>query len=690
MPHSSAFLSGLVVVLLPALLLLTAATASPSDHQVHLITASVLGQGDIKDLRDANFLLKSRHVYGGPEFSSVQCSWVIFLPPFKIPIEESVSLSRQKHSEEGFVTASIKQARHIAAEANCTPLFVYETQFKTADEMVWLAVKRTFNYLKSENLLNLETDATKSTQILFMLSQAVILSNPMSYFNRVLIQKKLDSESADTIFMHLPNNHSFVGCGLNIFLLPAKLVEDALSFDDSSKVFKKPVSMCSVIEHAVRGGDSSMHAGQKQKQYVLMSVPLYFRYPLELDSVNGLKGDEKYEFQREASFQPSHRRQVPSVLLTVAGHNVDWYLFNSSLSTRTDIQNLYTLSDISLDCELQLSLPSFNNPTHLKMLPIGAIYDTTDHETQPESLVNYTQLKDVLYPSAALCKSMFGSLLPDAHKWSRINGRWPQTAVELNSFNAVPEWVISPSDYDSFTPGYNSNEYLWDGSSLSKHDYRAYATFLKTTEPTLFYRNPLTKRSPSVCSIQILAYGDRHLHFAYENAIRIHKYSAYSSRYGDSSETDTRWAPLTEDLLCLNKPLVYLYTFDSATVLNAAAQTQPNSFLQKAGNITIDIFLAAFDGIFDLCNSKACQSYFPSNDAVFAALQSSAQRLSYHTTPSLWWQVSNMLQHPPSRFVMYLDAGKNEKFYFYFFGFICFVCPIYSTTVLNIICMYSI
>jgi hypothetical protein len=111
-------------------------------------------------------------------------------------------------------------------------------------------------------------------------------------------------------------------------------------------------------------------------------------------------------------------------------------------------------------------------------------------------------------------------------------------------------------------------------------------------------------------------------------------------------------------VVCLGKPLVYLYTFNCSTTLIADALLQPNSFLQRAGNISIDTFLSAFDGIFDLCDSDHCRSYFPSNEAIFASLQSSAQRMSYHTTPSLWWHVSNMLQHPPSRYVMYLDADS--------------------------------
>ena len=381
---------------------------------------------------------------------------------------------------------------------------------------------------------------------------------------------------------------------------------------------------------------------------------------MELDSVNGVTETEKHEFRRESAFQPSHRQQVPAVLLTVAGHNVDWYLFDSSLASNHK-HYIYNLSDINLECELKLSVPSFNNPSYLKVLPIGAIYSPTDHETQPESLVNYTQLRDVLYPpssaaAATLCKSLFGSLLADTHKWFRITGQLPQSDTDLNAFHAVPDWVLSPSDYESHTSNYNANEYLWDGSALSSHAAEAYTTFLKTTAPISYYRNPLTRESPSVCAIQILAYGNRHLHFAYENAIRLHRYSAYSHDYRD---TQSSRGGNHEDV-CRGKPLVYLYTFDSSTTLTAAALTQPNSFLQRAGNISIDTYLSAFDGIFDLCDSKECQSYFPSNAAIFAALQSSGQRTSYHTTPSLWWHVSNMLQHPPpsSRYVMYLDAGR--------------------------------
>jgi hypothetical protein len=36
-------------------------------------------------------------------------------------------------------------------------------------------------------------------------------------------------------------------------------------------------------------------------------------------------------------------------------------------------------------------------------------------------------------------------------------------------------------------------------------------------------------------------------------------------------------------------------------------------------------YLSTFDGIFDLCDYAECESYFLSNRAIFAALQSSAQ-----------------------------------------------------------------
>jgi hypothetical protein len=259
--------------------------------------------------------------------------------------------------------------------------------------------------------------------------------------------------------------------------------------------------MCGVIEQVMQ---QQQH--KQRGEYQLVSIPTYYRYPLERDSLNGVTDMEKLEFRRESSFEPSQRRQVPSVLLTVAGHNVDWYLFDSSFATTK--QYLYELSDISLDCELDLSVPSFNIPTHMKVLPIGALWENTEYETQPESLVNYTLLRDILYPSPTLCRKLFGTLLPDTHKYFRMTGQpapSPSSESDFHVFNAVPDWVISPLDYEAFAPNYNADEYAWDGRALSKTAAEDYATFLKTTEPTSFYRNPLTMYASSRCSIQILA-----------------------------------------------------------------------------------------------------------------------------------------------------------------------------------------
>ena len=605
---------------------------------VHFVTASVLGEGDIKDIRDANFLLKSRLIFGSDVMKRVACSWVVFLPSLRAVVKDGRSVPSAVE-EEAIVMGSMQQAQHIASEANCSVIFTHQKSrgFSTVDEMVWVAV---------QVARQSHVESATTSHILFMLSQAVILSNPLAQFDRMLEEKKSNSSHpglTNSIFMHLPVQDSFEGCTLNLFLVPLQVV-DLFSDEKNSPLY--PRSMCSVVERSV-------------KQYGLdrIEVPLFYRFPLELDSLNGISDIEKEEFRYEASTLPIHKQNLPSVLLTVAGHNVDWYLFDARLAAAQSRNDLYKLSDgTSLDCELVLSVPTFNNPLHLMLLPIGTTVNGDDHETRPGSMVNYTELKSLLFPTPSLCLALFGTLQPDIRKAAKIQGKQFLNSPRnedpvVNSFAAVPDWVMSPEDYDIFVPDYNSDEYRWDGSLPHQKASEEYDIYLKATAPILHFRNPSTQHSSTLCSIQILAYGDHHLHYAYENAIRIHKYSSFSrSNNGDgvSKQAD----------ICGGKPLVYLYTFNSSSVLVADALSRSNSFLQRIGNYTIDVFLSAFDGVFDLCDTALCQSFFPSNEAIFSALQSTSQRLSYHTTPSLWWQVSNMLQHPPSRYVMYLDADS--------------------------------
>ena len=555
------------------------------NFDIHFLTASIFGEGDIKDIRDANFLLKTRLIFGGDELIKAKCTWVVFLPPFLVKSPISV----RGDVEEGIVMGSIEQARHIALESNCTPIFSYERSFRTVDEMAWKAFQVVHKQFSFESV---------ATHYFFMLPQAVILSNPLAVFQSISFYR--GEEAKNVYLMHLPRGDSFVGCSLNLIVLPVGTVSYGIGSEINS--------LCSLMAHLeIERGD--LH-------YRRVDVPLYYRFPLELDSANGVTDSQKLEFRREEQLHGEENRKVPAVLLTVAGHNIDWYLFNSSFAKPGVAQNLYRLKDINLDCELKLSIPIVQTASSL---PSGALWFSEEKETTSETLVNYTRLRDILFPTEALCSIIFGTLLPDRHKERRIKGEYQKVEEfgdqTLFSFSAVADWVISPEDFNDISPHYNNGGYKWDGKPLSYEEEKLYSQFLKDTEPNLIYHKKNSFNS-SLCSIQIIAYGDRHLCDAYQNALRHHKNSAYS---GNSLRSGF------DDEICFGKPLVYLYTFDGAKHLTREAYYRSGSFLQMCGDISLDEFLAVFDGIFDLCNSTKCQSYFPSNDEIFASLDSVSQ-----------------------------------------------------------------
>ena len=244
---------------------------------MHFLTTSFVGDGNVRDLRQANMLLRTRNLYGN-HMNDISCSWVV-IPDTK---------------ENNHMWENIRQITHIANEVNCKLLIAEYIEIENVDHMAFVAVKEVMSRQPSVDF----------DYILFMLPHCIIISDPMPYIYSLLAK---NTNVKGIIGVNKDKEDIF---GLSFILLPTSPLRYMINNGHLLSNSKNDHSLSNMLQYMIT-----------ELRVEVADIPLQLRYPLIND----------VSFRMLHNISESDNSQLDVVILIgTSGTGIEFRLFPTS------------------------------------------------------------------------------------------------------------------------------------------------------------------------------------------------------------------------------------------------------------------------------------------------------------------------------------------------------------------------